>query len=1225
MSSRNSASESSSPSDQKKNISERKTKMNRELKSLTSSLKTNTTISARDKRTADRNVRMEENKQKRKYDMTKRNAKSAMTRTVREFLAKKTTTLTMEEKDPRVIIRVLGILEPELKRGAFFVIESAGTFYTLTYQNMIDVLSQLERILLDDEFVRDNLGGEATTNTNGKIEKTGSDEAAAEAMARNKFIITRWVKPDTYQKSKNKKPKRTYKTAKAAYFDHLHDFEDEDLTRELHKLGCFKKIEATNYVNNCLWLAFKQAGVEKSILESMKRQFLRRTISRKNIAEIAKQNDLYVEIRSGEHGDNTIRYGDKKNKLVSIGIFNNHYIHMYETKYTAYSIKNYDELKSKENWWKYYSATENSESRGMNSLNLLKAIMKTNHVKEIDICTEGVFATQFHSNHKSTEFTSLDYAEKYTRLFHPERLVKGKDFQKEHEAVMREKQIEGLMKLISKNPTEAERLKTKIKKLRLGKKAAIKLLNKHIPVEANIFFDFETSTRQTHTAESTIIECRKQILRADKNPQEVITRIEQKIKDKNLSTAQQAHEWQAACPHVAYLCAYSEFENDTIDVCRGETCAKDMLNNLAETYGTEKYEDDSEIPTIRLLAHNLTYDISFIINHLHRCELVERGTSVVCGSAFYTLKGETRGKGLKNKTVRFKFQDTLKTISMPLGAFGDAFKLKQAKEVMCYDMYTQEFVNKGGIATKDQIQDLKFKDKEALIKNLNDWGCVVEGGYDMIKYSEIYCRADVHVLKEGWRVFRDYLLKSELSVDTFAYPTISSLGDAVLTEAACYDGVNEISGIPRAFIALCSVGGRVMCAQNKKISLTENNNEEQKVADMDAVSLYPSAMSEGPGFLKGSPKVWNKDVDLKKTDGYFLKIRVKKVGKTYDFPITCVRTEEGGNHWTNELQDKEIFVDKNTLSMLINHQKIEYEIIQGYYFDEGRNKAIKAFIRTLFNMRLKLKSEGNPLQIAIKLLMNSCYGICGLKPVETDVAYRSYGEDSDDFLSRHFNEIKSFTQLGNHDHRFEVYKEIDSHFNRQHVACEVLSYSKVIMNRVMCLAQDNNIKIYYTDTDSMHIEHKYVKGGNDSVLAKLFKKKYNRDLDGKGLGQFHTDFEFGGSFSNIDGELVPCTLKSKGEITAVKSIFLGKKAYIDEIQDEAGQKAYHIRLKGISPSSIKDLVTTKYTGDPMACFKNLFEGNPEYFELGKEGVGCMFRVNKNHSMSTITMTRKIKF
>ena len=74
------------------------------------------------------------------------------------------------------------------------------------------------------------------------------------------------------------------------------------------------------------------------------------------------------------------------------------------------------------------------------------------------------------------------------------------------------------------------------------------------------------------------------------------------------------------------------------------------------------------------------------------------------------------------------------------------------------------------------------------------------------------------------------------------------------------------------------------------------------------------------------------------------------------------------------------------------------------------------------------------------------------------------------FIQNHFNHIKCGTDMPNGQSRIELYKEIDTHYNRQHCACEILSMSKVIMNEVMCLAEDIGADIEYTDTDSMHID-----------------------------------------------------------------------------------------------------------------------------------------------------------
>ena len=165
-------------------------------------------------------------------------------------------------------------------------------------------------------------------------------------------------------------------------------------------------------------------------------------------------------------------------------------------------------------------------------------------------------------------------------------------------------------------------------------------------------------------------------------------------------------------------------------------------------------------------------------------------------------------------------------------------------------------------------------------------------------------------------------------------------------------------------------------------------------------------------YLKGAPKVWRPEdnIDLSMVDGYFLKIRVTSIGKRYRFPITRIKDGNGGCNWTNDLVGKEIFVDRFTFEDLVLHSKITYTILQGYYFNGGRNPKIEETISTLFSERLRIKKAdpNNPMQLIIKLMMNSSYGKTGLKPIDSDVKYVSPNKKAN-FIQNHFNHIKCGT------------------------------------------------------------------------------------------------------------------------------------------------------------------------------------------------------------------------
>ena len=155
------------------------------------------------------------------------------------------------------------------------------------------------------------------------------------------------------------------------------------------------------------------------------------------------------------------------------------------------------------------------------------------------------------------------------------------------------------------------------------------------------------------------------------------------------------------------------------------------------------------------------------------------------------------------------------------------------------------------------------------------------------------------------------------------------------------------------------------------------------------------------------------------------------------------------------------------------------------------------------------------------------------------------------------------------------------------------------MNRVMMLAEQNGIKIFYQDTDSMHLLERDV-----PKLAELFKNKYSQDLIGSELTQFHEDFD------GFNGAV--------GKIHSRKLIALGKKSYLDILVDEVGQEGYHIRLKGIPNQcilnycnrhgvTVEELYEQLYRGESITfnildgsnCFRKtkLFQQiNPQKFE-----------------------------
>jgi hypothetical protein len=453
---------------------------------------------------------------------------------------------------------------------------------------------------------------------------------------------------------------------------------------------------------------------------------------------------------------------------------------------------------------------------------------------------------------------------------------------------------------------------------------------------------------------------------------------------------------------------------------------------------------------------------------------------------------------------------------------------------------------------------------------------------NIIDYSIYYCKKDVDVLLQGLtrfnndlkQVFQDNNVKFE-GIEN--YVSISSIGYSLAGKFGCFHGCYELAGKPQNFIMRSVLGGRVMLNKNKKIVI------DDAIQDFDAVSLYPSAMSKMK-LLKGKPKIIPNDKPFNPFDydGYFIEINIKKIDDIYGFPLIFKRDKKKSKIFVNE-PINHYYVDKTTLLDLIEfYPNFQFEFLRGYYYNDGFNCVINKFITDLFELRRKYKILKNPLETTIKLLLNSIYGKSILKATPCKIIAINKN-NLDRYVIQHQNEIVEINTNDDIETAYIKIKDsVADHFNLCSFGCMVLSQSKHLMNRVMCLAENNGIEIFYVDTDSMHIRDKDI-----IKLSKLFKDKYGEELIGSNLCQYHSDF------APINGK----------PSWSIKFIGLGKKAYLDVLTNEDGDKDYHIRMKGCAIQSIyskceeekitvEDLYMKLYEGESITF--NMLSGNPGF-------------------------------
>jgi len=609
--------------------------------------------------------------------------------------------------------------------------------------------------------------------------------------------------------------------------------------------------------------------------------------------------------------------------------------------------------------------------------------------------------------------------------------------------------------------------------------------------------------------------------------------------------------------HEAYLCCIIDDQGNEA-IFKGPNCGVLLLEHI---------KNNSTV-----YFHNLGYDASFFIKYLYANKIIKTGSRIK------TLSGTYKGKSIK-------FNDSLALIDKPLKDFPEIFKLTVKKEVMPYTLYDKTNIKLNQIEISEALKHLKEEDHSEFIELIQPYK-TSDTHFAHLAYAEFYCLQDCRVLKQGLMTFRNWI-NEVYDLDVYNFISLPGLMYKYLLKKECLKGVYALSGIPRLFIQKCVKGGRVMTRSNRKWLI------DVKTEPQDACSLYPSAMAIMDGFLLGKPKVLQQDqlnLDfLNTTSGYFIEITNVKTNIDLAFPLQAEQDEQGILVYTNHFT-KNLFIDKIALEDFIKFQGATFDIVRGYYFDQGHNNTINTVIKDCYKDRLKYKKDKNPIETAIKLMLNSAYGKLLQKPIKSDLKIKNTEEQHKKFLNYQYDFIKDCSKICPGKYIYKLQKPIQQHFNVVHCGVEILSHSKRIMNKVMCLAEDKGIKIYYQDTDSMHIESDKVE-----YLNECYKQLYKQDLLGDELGQFKNDL--------------------KGNKRALKSYYLGKKCYINQVSD--GQ--LKICLKGVGDSVVMSEEKT-----PMKIFEQLASGRPYTFDLAKNRP--TFKRNNNFSYKTLTkFERKIKF
>ncbi|CAL6026135.1 DNA_polymerase [Hexamita inflata] len=642
-------------------------------------------------------------------------------------------------------------------------------------------------------------------------------------------------------------------------------------------------------------------------------------------------------------------------------------------------------------------------------------------------------------------------------------------------------------------------------------------------------------------------------------------------------------------PHKPFMLCYTEDYGESVTTARS---INQLADELDRYYGKIDLESKSK-PQVLILFHNLPYDSRFILSSKYKVQdLIQQGTKQIQFKIY-----------LKNCVLTFRdsmrlFDASTSVAKMPKMFFTKAEQEMLVKEIFPYDYYTEELYldNVGDI--KEATKYIKASESQFRISLQKANAMLDDEHFDMFKYCEFYCKQDVIILAKAVSKFRENL-KNEykeqgLDIDLFNYLTISSLAIDIQKQLGCFEDCYEVSGVLRQYLQQFIIGGRTMVAGNQRVKM-----HNQKIQDFDAVSLYPSAMSRCY-YPTGVPKCLNQnmisyyndinnlkqitlDQNSKDQNTLYLQVKLKRTSKFINrtFPLVSEIDENGVRQFNNNFDEtKCYYYDVISLQDLVEFQQVNYEIISGIYF-EGRNYKIQEVVTQMFNKRKHYKSIKNPIQVIYKLILNSAYG----KTIECIHDTKVELVDSQGFAKlvlKQASNIVSTEQVGNK-YIVTIRQEVCDSYAFTYIGSLILSTSKRIMNEVMCTADDNNLPIFYQDTDSMQIEIDSI-----NILKQKFQEKYNRELIGENMGQFHTDYE-----SDLGKVLY-----------ADQAVYVAKKVYCARLVVQSKENPnellidYHIRMKGASIGAIDKECNEKYEGDYIKLYENLFNHhNTTTFDL----------------------------
>jgi hypothetical protein len=494
------------------------------------------------------------------------------------------------------------------------------------------------------------------------------------------------------------------------------------------------------------------------------------------------------------------------------------------------------------------------------------------------------------------------------------------------------------------------------------------------------------------------------------------------------------------------------------------------------------------------------------------------------------------------------------------------------KEIFPYGYYNKHNIIN---STTKQYEDiniytcgLDIKSKKMLEVNARLMKLVEDDKINIIKYREFYNNLDVIVLLDC--VDKFYTAIEDLTyVDVRNKITSASISKEIYRQYGALDYVHLLTSQLSEKIRKALTGGRVMVNNNTPCVISD----EEEIRDLDGNSLYTSAMYIMGGIPVGAPKLAPKDItiqELKEKSYFIADVDIISMNRHSTMPFANYKDEDGLRKYTNETENlKNVPIDNNTLKVYeLIHGDVEYKVNSAIYFDQGSNSIINNIVSELYNLRLYYKKSSPAVANSLKVVLNAGYGLFCKKSylTKSEIVDKSKYE----FITTNNPSGVVYSEKMR-DNKYHVkyidglaMKNNESVFKSySHVAFNILSTSKLIMGRAQRSIEESNIRLLYSDTDSLIITN-----FNDEKLnnvAKLYKEYSGVDFISNELQGFKSDFEVSDKNRDV-----------KYEIIGRRGVFIKPKCYMIDLEykKKDGTTGYytHSRVKGINRTALQSKI-----------------------------------------------------